>query len=329
MKITEKIKVQKIIRKIESGIFDENDIDNFFMKLRAYSADYRIFREVADFVAHNDERNKGIVNESLEAFYFSIKYFIEYVTDKTPLEIINPFPLYIKKLMKYQIDKCKERDLINKFKLNRIKMKSLIDNLFSENKKDNVAQLRKIKISKKDSKIIEYLLGFIGSIPAFEQKDLTSDILNVMKLNDLEFNEKDFLTNFDKIVLCVLLLLNASKFKFDNGITFGYTNISSKKEYLPYNIEYRNEEGENFIPEVSFGYLHINGNISIQKKDNSKLNVIFPLFLSTLSAEEWCSNKLFCIEPLNSETPLLMYKKIKFDSELILSDDFKITKIDK
>ena len=37
MKQEEKIKAQKIIDKIETGNFDENDIDSLFMKLRPYS----------------------------------------------------------------------------------------------------------------------------------------------------------------------------------------------------------------------------------------------------------------------------------------------------
>ena len=65
MKFIEKTKVQKIVEKIESGHFDENDIDNIFMKLRAYSKNFWVFREIADFVAHNDERDRGLVNQAL------------------------------------------------------------------------------------------------------------------------------------------------------------------------------------------------------------------------------------------------------------------------
>lgn len=45
MKSIEKGKVQKIVDKIQSGNFDENDIDNIFMKLRAYSANFNVFRD--------------------------------------------------------------------------------------------------------------------------------------------------------------------------------------------------------------------------------------------------------------------------------------------
>ena len=87
MKPIEKAKAQKLVLKLESGDFDENDIDNIFMRLRAYSHGNRIFHEIADFVAHNDKRDKGVSAESLEAFYLSIKYFLEYVSPKKTLDI--------------------------------------------------------------------------------------------------------------------------------------------------------------------------------------------------------------------------------------------------
>ncbi|HDU8584939.1 TPA: hypothetical protein RG682_000381 [Vibrio alginolyticus] len=96
MKPIDKTKAQKLVTKLEAGDFDENDVDNLFMRLRAYSHGNKVFREVADFVAHNDERNRGITNESLEAFYLSFKFFEEYTSSKKPLDITSPFPLYIK-----------------------------------------------------------------------------------------------------------------------------------------------------------------------------------------------------------------------------------------
>lgn len=321
----DRIKIQKIILRIESGKFDELDIDNFFMKLRAYSQNCKIFREIADFIAHNDERDKGIVNESLEAFYFSMKFFVEYISPKILLDMSKPFPLYIKKLMKYQINKCKEIELINKFKLNKIKLKSKIDNLFLEKRKENYALLRNIKISKQDSKIINYLLGFIGSIPAFEQKDLITDIFKTMDLNQLNYIEKEFLENIDKVIICILLLLNNSKFIDIDKDNLGYSKISCEQEYIPYNLKFVDIDGNVIIKEHSFGFLQINGYVHIKKEDGIDLEISYPLLITTLEAEKWCDERLFFIEPLNKETSSILYKKIKFNNKLILSDNFRIS----
>ena len=88
MRANEKVKAQRVVEKIERGAFDDNDIDNLFMKLRAYSRGYHVFREVADFVAHPDARDQGLTNESLEAFSLIMRYFTEYLSPNVPLETV-------------------------------------------------------------------------------------------------------------------------------------------------------------------------------------------------------------------------------------------------
>ena len=149
MKKIEKVKAQKLLLKLESGDFDENDIDNIFMRLRAYSYGNRIFLEVADSIAHPDKRNKGVCVESLEAFYLNFKYFLEYVSPNKSLDIGKPFPLYVKKLMKYQIDKCNEAHLKEKFNVTRRRLKSRVDTIFSEDKNSKKAFLKKLWLMRK------------------------------------------------------------------------------------------------------------------------------------------------------------------------------------
>ena len=132
----DKLKAQKTIDDIAKGDFDERDIDSLFMGLRAHSFNNEVLREIADFVAHNILRNKGLTNQSLEAFYLSFKYFSEYMTHQKSLDITSPFPIYIKKLMKYQIYKCDENLLREKFNVTQERLKSRIDNLFKDNKKE-------------------------------------------------------------------------------------------------------------------------------------------------------------------------------------------------
>ncbi|MCK8109134.1 hypothetical protein MTF64_19840, partial [Pseudoalteromonas sp. 2CM41L] len=80
MKGIEKNKAQKLILKIEKGQFDENDIDSLFMRMRAHSNKMPVFREIADFVAHNDQRDRGcsgqlILATVLESWYLTSDSF--------------------------------------------------------------------------------------------------------------------------------------------------------------------------------------------------------------------------------------------------------------
>lgn len=322
LKAIEKSKAQKIISKIESGNFDENDVDNLYMRLRAYSRNHHVFREIADFVAHNDERNKGIANNSLEAFYFSIKYFNEFISPKPQLNIFEPFPLYVKKLMKYQVDKCKESDLKTKFNVSKLRLKSRIDTLFTEDKKTQTAVLKKPNISENNFKTIQHLLGFIGSHPAFDQSSIIKSILDVISDCKLKVCEDDFINQQQRITLCILLLIHDAKFKFGGGKQ-GYCTLSCEKTELPYGVKYVDPEGNPVEDTQTFGNLQINGHVVVDK-DGRDLQVCYPLMSTDLEAVSWCEDNLFVIEPLSQEYSQHLYKKIKFDGDLVFSESGKV-----
>ncbi len=322
---TSKIKTQKIITRIESGKFDEMDVDSLFMLLRAFSNNHTIFREISDFVAHNDERKKGITIDSLEAFYLNLKYFIEYISERKELDISNPFPLYIKRLLEFQVDKCKSVDLKSKFDTTKLKLKSKIKSLFEEDKKESTAVLRNIKISKKNIKAIEFLLSFIASIPAFTHKDLLNEIVQVIKDNDLDFDENKFLLQEKRLTLCILMLLHDSKFDF-SGHKLGSCKISCENTYIPHNMQLSNPDGSISQHIGTFGNLQITGSI-ILDKNGKDLTVSYPLITTNLKVEEWCHENLFMIKPINEMHPNLLYKFVDFDCELNLEDDGKLSRL--
>jgi hypothetical protein len=51
--------IYETTQKIKSGAFRPIDVNSLLIGLRPYSKDFPIVREMADFVAHNDERVKG------------------------------------------------------------------------------------------------------------------------------------------------------------------------------------------------------------------------------------------------------------------------------
>lgn len=322
MKAIEKAKAQKLVLKLESGDFDENDIDNIFMRLRAYSHGKRIFREIADFVAHNDERNQGVSAESLEAFYLSFKYFLEYVSPKKSLDIGSPFPLYIKKLMKYQIDKCNDLDLKEKFNVTKQRFKSRIDTVFFEDKKNKKAFIKKRKISEETIKALQYILGFIGSHPAFDQDQVILELLAVIKANKLNVNEDEILKHSDRITVCVALLLHEATFEY-GGHKQGYCKVSCEKTSISYNQIFVDQDGNPVEHDESFGNLQVLGSVVLEK-NGKDLTVCYPLMTTKLSVEDWCDDDMFVVEPITENNPNYLHRKIIFDRELCITEGGKI-----
>ncbi len=293
IKGNEKVKIQKTIDALAVGNFDERDIDYLLISLRAYSGNNKIFKEVSHFVAHNDTRNQGTTTQALEAFNLSFKYFSEYITENCTLNIGEPFPNYIIKLMKFQIDKSKEDELRNKFNVTKNRLKSRIDKNFKIDKKTKTAFLVK-KISEPTYLAINHILGFIGSTPAYTQKELISEIIQVLQLNDMEFRKNDILNQGDKIMLCVLALIHDTKHDF-KGHKKGTCSIGCEKNSIPFDMSAIDEKGKVVKIEESFGSLQINGTVATINKGREVM-VSFPVITTNLDVEEWVDDSLFTID---------------------------------
>ncbi len=322
MKLIEKIKAQKIVDKIQSNQFDENDIDGLFMRLRSYSKEQYIFKEIADFVAHNDARDRGLANKSLETMYLRMKYFIEYNSPNKSLNISSEFPLWIKKLLLLQVDKFDESELREKFKVSKQRLKCRIDNGFKEDKRAQTAILKNGKLSTETLSAIGHVMSFLISKPAFTQEEIISELICVIQYNGIDIDIDLFLLQSDKIILCVLLLLHNAIFDF-KGYKPGYTRIGCERETISLHtgfIDNRNEVVNN----ESFGKLCINGYVVVDR-NGADITLVHPLMQTNLDASHWCHDSMFVIQPRSYDTPEHLCETFSPDDDLHISDIFQLS----
>lgn len=325
MKAVEKSKAQKALDKIQAGVFDENDVDNLFMRLRAYSSGFPIFREIADFVAHNDIRDRGLTNKSLQAMYYSMKYFNEYVSPKKRLDISRPFPTWIKVLFKYQADKVNADTLKEKFNVSSTRLKSRIDNGFKDDSKTNLTHLKPGKISKSTVEAISYVMSFIVPKEAFSQDSLFDEMKLVLSKNKLNYDEKSLSNSYEKIILCVLLLLHNSEFEYSANSP-GYCRVTSEKLSISHNVTFVDKDGKEVEVEESFGNLQVNGYVVLEK-GGKNLTIGYPVLATNLQAESWCSPDCFVVESWSPDVPNYLHKKLKLEGDLLLNDEFKLQRV--
>lgn len=322
VKPAEKIKTQKIVDRIEAGDFDENDIDNLFMKLRAYSSGYRVFREIADFVAHNDHRDRGLANQALETMYLRMKFFLEYNSPKKVLDLSQPFPLWVKRLMVFQVDKCEEGILKEKFNVTASRLKSRIENSFKSDKKAKIAQYKDGKLSKESFEAIQHVMSFISGNSAFTQDQLIDELVGVLSSNRLRFDSDVIHSLSDKITLCTLLLFHQSEFDI-RGHKKAHCVVAAEKNAISHNVQYVDVQGNPVERHETFGTLSILGTVTV-KKDEENLGISHCVMSTNLDVESWCSENLFRIEPLSDEVPNHMCKRIRLDTDLAIDKDFKL-----
>jgi hypothetical protein len=322
MKVTEKFKTQKVLDKIQSGSFDENDVDNLLIRLRAYSSGHNMFREFADLVAHNDERDRGVTNESLKALYLSIKFFIEYVSANRSLEISTPFPLYVKNLMMYQVDKTDESILQERYTLTRKRLKSRLDNLFKEDKRSGTACLSESKIQQNTFEALKHIMSFIGTKPIITQDTLIEEIISVVTKNKLEVDEEALNREAPRITLAALLLLHEAHFVF-GGYKPGYCRISCEKTSIIHGLHLIDKHIQEFQDKEEFGSLQVLGYV-ILDKDGKDLTICFPVMTTSLKADDWCDESMFNTEPFSEHNTELYRKVVNFDADLSLNMEFRL-----
>lgn len=281
IKGNERAKAQRTVNDVSSGRFDERDIDHLFMSLRAHCSQHKIFREIADFVAHSEIRDKGITHQSLEAFYLIFKYFSEYVSLKRALYFGMPFPAYIIKLMKYQVDKCDEAKLRQEFNVTKSRLKSRIDNLFKIDNKARTACLYK-QLTDSNFRALQHLLSFIRSHPAYTQDEIISELIEVLSINRLDFNRSAVLSQGDRIMLCILSLIHESEHDF-KGHKTGYCNISCETTAVPHGVTYI--DGKPIKIEQSYGNLQINGHVVVVNSAK-EVTVAYPIITTNLDVDE-------------------------------------------
>jgi hypothetical protein len=325
MKPVERNKVQKLVSKIESGCFDENDIDGLFMKLRAHSAGFPIFREIADFVAHNDIRDRGVANQSLETMYLRMKFFLEYNSPKKSLDLGSPFPLWIMRLMKYQVEKIEDAVLREKFNVTRKRLLSRIDNGFKVDKKNKVAVFKEGKLSEQTLEAIQHVMSFISGKSAFSQSELVNELIGVMNKNGLDFDGGIIQTQGNKLTICTLLLFHHAEFDY-KGFKPGLCKIASEKESISHNTRFVDAEGNEVEHLESYGNLSIRGCVTLEN-DGKEVSIAHDVMSTDLNVEEWCADSLFHIEPMSEKTPDYMCKRLKLDGNLALDDDFKLSAV--
>ncbi len=306
---SEAIKVKKLLAKIQAGIFDDNDVDSLFMKVRAFSAGYPVFREIADFVAHNECRDKGLTNESLNACYLSFRYLSEYSLSNRKLDITADIPLWVKHLMLFQIDKCEEAELQAKFSMSKESAKHKIGSLFKEDRKNHTCRYTKEFMHHDFFELLRHILGFIKAVPAYTQTQIVDELVGVLTKNDLLANiPVDHLYHQgDKIMVAVLCLLHQTQFYLRS------------KAHATCRISCEGTQG--YIPQLmapNWGRLSLLGLIP-STHGEKQLTVAFTIVSTNLDASQWTSKSL-----LAHQGPAL---KLDFECDLGLDTDFKLTRL--
>jgi len=278
MKDIEREKAKKIVERIESGDFDENDIDSLFMRLRAYSSGHRVFREFGDLVAHNEERDRGLATDVLSRMHLGLRYLVDFVLKGKEVDYSRPFPNYVRKLLKLQICAADAGRLKTEFRASPERLIARVDQLFKHIKGTDEAELVADKISGETLGAFRYVISRIPATPAFTQRDLLQDIEGVLRQNRVPFDSTALNAASQRITLCAMLLLHCTRFDLGSGqsatcvISSGTTPTRDGLEVSP--------------------TLQVSGLVSMSILPGQSQQALSWVMTTELLTEDWCEPNL-------------------------------------
>lgn len=320
--LKEREKLNRIVRRVEAGAFDANDVENLIMKLRPYAQFGSVLLEVANFVAHHDARNKGLTHWSLLAFFDSFRFFHEYIAEKKPLYLARSFPAYIFRLMLSQAKLVDEGMLWAEHKIKRDTLVGKIESNFKVDKKSNVCSFRgKYKLELLQA--IKFVLGFIVSRSAFHLLDFQRELKAMLIAHHVEFDEGAWNDQVERLSLVVLCLISSTEFVLPDGGKAS-CRIATENNLRLLSGQRRLPTGAMTTEPTTFGGLIILGEVVVNAPNGDVKRWSFPLVESGLDPHEFCDRRLFLSEHISDESGDREIEIINFADDMSLSLDYKL-----
>jgi hypothetical protein len=325
--LKERTKINQLMARIESGAFDANDVDGILIKLRPYAGHRKVFREIADFVAHADARTKGVAQESMVAFADAMRFFIEYNQGKKQLDITQPFPAYVYRLFLSQSRQADEVHLKTTYKLSHSTLIKKIQSNFVLDKATKTCRIRLGKAGREFVEALQYVMGFIHSKPAFHLSDFHTELKEVLSDHGITFSEAALSEQLDRVALSILCLISGADVALPEG--------DQAKCRLECESHFRILQGQRRLPTGvistepnSFGTLQILGEITVLATGAPPLRVAYPLVASDLDPHDHCDPALFLSGNDPNEFGDYVVEVIDFAEDMSISGEFKLVRAD-
>jgi hypothetical protein len=308
MKPIEKLKTQRTIDRIQRGDFNDEDVEVVILRLREYSRSFQVFREVANFVAHNDVRDQGITNKSLDAFYLAFKYGMDYIGSEKKLDITKRFPSYVMYLLVHQLRSCSNASLREHLNMSRKQVGDILKSVFIEDECSKTCVLANDKITRSEFLVLQHLLGFIKVRPVFTPHEFMLEFFKVLKSVGIVFCQSSLELQRPKIILSIGLLLHMTKFKLGDG-TYVTCLFNSDFQWVADGIS-PSDDG--------FGMLSVYGEVEYVT-GGQPFKMIYSLFDTELKASNSCHERMFKAEN-HPEDHNVTGRRLEFERPLQMID---------
>jgi hypothetical protein len=178
------------VQRLLHGQFQVEDLTTLFLALRGpRSGGRQAVDEVGDFVAHRDERNKGIVTQAVRDFVKMSEYQMARLEKKTPLSLANLPPEFLDVLWA-TFRRLDVKTATTATGLRRKELDRALSDMSKRFMQDHTGAWYLAWPIQRDQKIAHGLSRYLVSKPAFDEEQLFEEFAGALISNKLLKNRE-------------------------------------------------------------------------------------------------------------------------------------------
>lgn len=201
-----RLRVQRLVR----GEHRHDDVDRLFLGHREHCGDRYAVREVGDFVAHRDQRDRGVVLEQAADVLTSIRTFIKVRMDLGSGKA--PDREMIRAVAEANLRLATREQLSHRLRMTRQEAAAALSRAFRKIDTD-------APVNRRERRAVDWLGGAFVWNPEFTGDTLFEDLTRTLVDHDLlAVSRKDeFAPAKTFVCLCVVTLMHGSSLLFADG----------------------------------------------------------------------------------------------------------------
>jgi len=220
-------KIKKIIDRVAQSNFNDSDIEVLFVTAREISSNSKRLFEVGSFVAHNNARDKGIINETLSRGYYLLN--LQFGMDRLLVDVNRDrYPAYLQKFIKLQLQILDDnifREALGIKGQQLAKARKLLSSTRAYQIDGDVCTLSAC-VGEVERKLVQNIITHLVVNP-IKYEDLFLELINTLRVFfDVEQLEPLY-ENKKNIYAVLLCLMNGVEFEIEGKID-GQTTIETR-----------------------------------------------------------------------------------------------------
>lgn len=234
------------MRRLKDGVFSDSDIDVLFVTARELPSATKSIFEIGSFVAHNHQRDQGIINDIILRNHLLVN--LKFGRDKHNIKPkLNEYPKYLPLLIKLQLKMFDDEYFKNKLSLKggqvNIARKKL-NNKKSYEIKDGICKLMP-DIGVNEQKMIKEALSLLNCSDSIKFDVLFDELTELLEKEIPNVDLAPLNDNRKKIAGVLMCLLNNINFSLMGDVkaktTLSLNNDDSACVYGRYNVIHEKE----------------------------------------------------------------------------------------